>query len=895
MLRLTPGFNLAYSMNGNRPNRNNWQIDGVDNNDFWHNAEAVNQGSISGIPGVLLPIEAIDQFNHQAAGGADFGRNPGSMVNVVMKSGTNDLHGSLYYFNRHEKLAAPNPFRSATAFQPPIRNHNFGFSLGGPVVRNKFFYFLTYERQDFMVGNQLLATVPSDAWVARARSVLDRYGYRVNPLMQRVLHTLWPSEIRGAPATSPNFFSNDKNEYDSDNAVANLSYNINDNHTLNIRAFLGTGDAVAFAGSVFRDYYQKVPSRQSNWAAIWNGVFTPRLVNQTLVGINYFLQTFNDENTGFNMPALGFNTEVTNPSNFGAPYMAISGFENAITGATPYLGRIDTTGHITNNLSYNAGSHAWKFGGEIRRSRLDVFYYREQRGAFTWTGTESNVPWGKDTSIPVAERALASFLVGAVDAERAGIATGDPQRVYDVDTFEWWVQDHWQAKPNLNVNFGVRWVYNGRIHEPGNRKGISIFRADLVNARTPGFGFLGKEIEALHPADWNNFAPRIGFAYTPKRGGSTVIRGAYGVYYDVINGNLYIDNRAGGSAGRGLPHNPAGAIARGPFAAYTIDQHIRSPYVQQYNLNVQRQLGRNTLLQIGYVGNLGRKLVVTRNINQPLLGVPGTVQQRRPYNARFPNLRGITSIETVGTSRYHGLQVSLRTVSWKGVQAQFQYTLGDVRDVMSSPRNNYFTDNYNMALDRGPADFDIRNSFTGYIVYDVPQLGRSLPRLTKGWQLNAFLAFNSGTPLTVYALGDISGTANFKDRADLIGDPFANVVQPARVNGRWVNGYRWYNAEAFANPKSGFGNTRRGQFRGPGYGSVDFSVFKTTPITERISAQFRVEVFNLFNRLNLAGPCASIGCGASNGLIFGTRNGAYAPGIGFGEPRNTQLVLKILW
>ena len=134
-----------------------------------------------------------------------------------------------------------------------------------------------------------------------------------------------------------------------------------------------------------------VPSRQHNFAAIWNGVITPRLVNQTLVGVNYFKQEFNDLNHGFNMPALGFNTGVTNPSNFGAPTITIAGFTNAFVGATPYLGRQDTTGHITDNLSFNSGSHAWKFGGEIRKSRLDVYYFRDVRGNFNWDGTQG--PW----------------------------------------------------------------------------------------------------------------------------------------------------------------------------------------------------------------------------------------------------------------------------------------------------------------------------------------------------------------------------------------------------------------------------------------------------------------------------------------------------------------------
>jgi hypothetical protein len=204
LLRLTPGYNDAGSMNGARSNQNNWQIDGVDNNDFWHNAMAVNQGSISGVAGVLLPIDAIDQFNQQASGGADFGRNPGSMVNVVLKSGTNSLHGSAYYFNRNEALAAHNPFAPPDQSNPLLRNENYGFSLGGPIWKNRTFFFITYEKQKFTAGNTAQATVPSSAWINQSEVVLSKYGVPVNQVMVNVYNALWPQSVAGAALSQPN-------------------------------------------------------------------------------------------------------------------------------------------------------------------------------------------------------------------------------------------------------------------------------------------------------------------------------------------------------------------------------------------------------------------------------------------------------------------------------------------------------------------------------------------------------------------------------------------------------------------------------------------------------------------------------------------------------------------
>src|SRR5262249_27919708 len=295
LLYLTPGYNQTGSMNGNRRNQNNWQIDGTDNNDFWHNSEAVNQGSISGIAGVLLPIESIDQFNQQAAGSSEFGRNPGSMVNVALKSGTNTFHGSAYYFNRNEFFAEQSPFAPKGA-PDKLRNEHEGLSLSGPIIKNRFFFFVNYERQKYVIANQVQATVPSDAWINSARTVLQdpKYNVAVNPVMLAVYQNLWPARIRSAPATGPNFSSGDENTGESNNGVISLDSNIGSKHTVSARAFLGTGEAAQFAGSVYKEYFQVVPSRQHNFAVIWNSTWTPRLVNQLLVGVNYFNQTFDD-------------------------------------------------------------------------------------------------------------------------------------------------------------------------------------------------------------------------------------------------------------------------------------------------------------------------------------------------------------------------------------------------------------------------------------------------------------------------------------------------------------------------------------------------------------------------------------------------------------------------
>jgi hypothetical protein len=916
LLKLTSGYNDQGSMNGNRPNQNNWQIDGADNNDFWQNANAVNQGSISAVAGVLLPVDAIDQFNMQAGGNADFGRNPGSMVNVVIKSGTNALHGTAYYFNRNEALAEQSPF-APPGVNPELRNEHEGFSLGGPIWKNHTFFFLTFERQKFVQGNTVEATVPSTAWINQAETVLAKYHIPVNPVMINVYNALFPTAIQGAPGTVNNYFSGSPARYKSENGIIKIDHVFNEKHSLFARAFLGTGEAVAYAGSVYGEYYQSVPSRQPNFAVGYNYVITPKMVNQLLLGVNYFYQAFDDASHGYNLPALGFDTNVTNPANFGAPTIAISGFTNGGVGETPQLGRIDTTGHITDSLSYNLGAHALKFGGEYRKSRIDIFYQRDVRGGFTFDGTGG--PWANDGSFSQPQKALADFIAGIIPQGEGNIATGDAQRVYDINSYEAWAADDWQVTPKLNINLGLRYEYNTPLAESTTNKGISTFLASsptgLAFANKNGFG-------DLYPPDRNNFAPRIGFAYSPVRGGKTVIRGAWGIFYDVTNGNLFIDNRVDGAAGRGVSRNPGGPVpvytvtnlntetvqqgvpifgttAAPPFGAFSVNQQNRSPYVQNFNINVQRELSRSILLQVGYVGNQGRKLPVNLEINQPLPDPSGNLseQQRRPYNAEFPQFAGITDLRDAGNSHYNSMQISLHNREWHGVTGQLQYTLSHAMDTMSNVRNNGPEDSYNLNLDWGNSDFDVRHVVTGYLLYDIPNFAKSMPRLGKGWQLNLLLTHQSGNPFSVITGTNVSDTFNFRDRLNLSGDPFAGVVQPQNASGNYANGYQWFNGSVFSLPAPGtFGTTKRNQFYGPHLNSTDFSVFKTTAITERVAAQFRVEIFNLFNQLNLANPDTNIDDGAGFGLINATRaSAAGAPGIGPGEPRNVQLALKIIW
>jgi hypothetical protein len=396
----------------------------------------------------------------------------------------------------------------------------------------------------------------------------------------------------------------------------------------------------------------------------------------------------------------------------------------------------------------------------------------------------------------------------------------------------------------------------------------------------------------------------MGFAYSPKWLTRLAIRGGYGLFFDAQSVNSFDSVSASNGAARGIGYNPGGshpvynlsatnilfqpgvpvfgsAVPTPPFGAFAISQGFRTPYSQNFDFNIQTRISSSTLLQTGYVGTLGRKLALVENINQPINGV-------RPLAQQFPTLGSINMLMTGATSNYNSLQVSLRQQVWQGLSANINYTWSHSLDTASSvgtPMNSY-----SLALDKGPSTFDTRQILTGFISYDAPQLAHFAPRLTKGWQLRTLITESSGSPINITDGKNIDGTGENKDRPNLIGNPFANV--PVLTNTRAV---QFFNPAAFqASPSGTYGNLGRDALVGPGFGSVDFSVFKRTPISERIMSELRIETFNIFDVINWANPNTNLSSG-SFGQMTNTRNGSSAPGLRFGEPRNVQLALKLIF
>jgi hypothetical protein len=973
MIALAPGYS-GYSvggygsLNGTRPNQMNWQIDGVDNNDFWHNIPAVNQGGVSGIAGVVMPIDAVDEFSAQTQSGAEAGRNAGGTVNLVLKAGGNEIHGSAYYYWRNEIFSDPSPFYCSglnpacpstnPTRSPELRNENYGGTVGGPIIKNKFFYFVGFEKQQYIIGLSGVATEPSMAFVNNALALLTADHITPSQISVNMLGALcaacpnpgtapglWPtsgpSSILDLPATTSNFFSSSPSTGYSYNGVLNLDYNITEKHRLSARMFngqgsqtapLGTSTALAVASSNLPYYFEKAPIHVQNYSLVLNSIFTPTLTNQVLFGVNYFNQTFRDANASFDTKAMGLyqspDALINGKPIFGAPNIAIipqsgGGFEQV--GITPPEGRNDITGMLEDIASYSRGKHQIRFGGEMRQGHVNEFYYRHSLGQFTFDGTQgpwagSCLPVSNPSAVCLDTLALADFLAG--DVSSSSVAVGDAERTVTVNGLSFFGADQWQVTRKLNINFGLRWEYFGPLHNES--QDLAVF--------VPGRGILvqGNGISGIFPPDKNNFAPRLGFAYQPTSKNDLVVRGGFGVFYDQINMNPFLDYRPPNNAADGLQDNPAGpkpvslysasaytwqpntyifpgvatcasgvigpadpGCSQGPFGIYSVGQNFRAPYIFNYNLQIEKSLGSVAVFQIGYVGMESHKLSVMQNINQaPLTGGP------RPFATQYPAFGDINQLNSVGDSNYNSLQTTFRLRSWHGLTSQVAYTWGHELDTVSEYRGVIPLDSTNLKAEYGNGDYDTRNSFTASFIYDVPKAPWAhgwTQQVFNGWQLSSLWVLHGGQPF------NITGNTN-RPGVWVFGNPFAGVSHTfSAANGgeQWVNpGVFCYPGATPPDPRcdtlSPMGDVSRNKWYGPGFKDFDFSIFKNIAITERVRLQLRGEIYNIGNRINLASGAGSVS--GSTGFItdtIGDFNGA--PGLGPGEPRNAQLVAKIIF
>ena len=922
----SPGSFGLFSANGNRGRANNYLLDGTDMNDGYRNLPAINEAGVFGTPATILPIEAISEVAILSNFEAEYGRNSGAVVNIVTKSGTNDFHGALFEYFRNNKLDARNFFNPKPDPETAFRNNQFGGALGGPIIRNRTFFYFAYEGQRERVGLNSTARVPDP------REIAD-LGGPTNPVIARLLaRNPWPAPNRPLPlfedTGAPNLFVTTRALNDVDSLIGKIDHSFNQGNQLTARYFFGNSDQsfplAILAGNVLPGYNTVTPTTVNLISISYLKLFSNTKVNEIRFGYNRFDEGFFPEDQDFDPNSIGLNTGVTDPQDFGLPFIRI---RNDPIGSIASIGatlsvpraRVDTNWQAIDNFSWKLDRHDLKFGYEFRRTFVNAFFDAGYRGRLDFDS-------------------LADFLSGTLSGGRS--ARGDSRRGTFQNSHAGFIQDTFRWRPGLTFNLGVRYDYYGVIAEERNRFSNFDPAVGLVQVGTGG-------LDQLYDSDWNNFSPRVGLAWDLTGRGKTVLRAGWGLFYDAYSQDFFVGQLPFNTFNSGPAYNPVGlspilfsfsttdVIEDGvpiftdflDSDVFAVDRNLRTPYIQNYNLNLQHELFTNGVLQVGYVGSNGTKLFRYRDINQPLNPAVSTA---RPFdNGPFAPSGGtffyVNQLETSAHSNYNALQTSFTLRNRRGWTSMINYTwshsIDNASDGQDYVANATQPDNSHRAdLEKANSNFDTRHRFVWSFGYELPNFFKNHPRLGGGWQLNGILTLRSGSPFHVNLFDDYNGTGEFFPRPDLVGDPYAGT-----------SGHeRFLNLAAFAVPctldasdpdndgsaafcipgTQHFGSLGRNSLIGPSYRNFDFSIFKSTPITERVRVEFRAEIFNIFNHPNFSSPLLpGFSADASfNGIDPATGRGqgflpiTVTPDVGIGNPflggggpRNIQFALRLVF
>lgn len=954
MVRYPGGGVGSVSSNGLRPEMNSFLLDGVIITDPYYSQPLIDGTGVQGTPSSLLPIDSIQEFNVQSNQPSEYGRRPGNLVNIGLKSGTNATHGTAYYFGRNSALDARNYFNTDPDRKNPLRLHQFGGTAGGAIVRNKLFYFAGYEGIRDLVSLAQLTDSPvtvgnvgdtaTNANLAAA-SVLA-HGLPVSPLSQQLL-TLLPANngsVAGNPTTITTGFPN-RNR--GDNGLMKLDYRANDYHYLAGTYFIGDSTQTEQDQPVLRPEWESTSTNRSQVVAV-NWIWTPGpfWVNEARIGYTRMSQTFLSVDTDGNPEHYCINTGF--PSSFNGsldcamPKIWIQGFASAVSGTwggnAGWPQRLNPTDtfQIADNVTWIHDQHVVKFGGDIIRNYVDHTKARISRGKVSFTGGNA---WADSTP-------LEDFLAGYPTSGQ--IQVGDTHRQVSYWSLGAFVEDTWRVSPRVTLEAGLRYELNTVIKEAHNQLGNFDPSLGLVQ--------VGNQIDGPYSADRNNFAPRLGMIWDVTGSGKTIVRAGGSVFYQAppLVNFLGQFNFANNSGTIGLNIVPTGGVGvtpgNGTITAgvqkvgggavnwttgaplfnvstidcsvracdvFAVDPKLRSPYVSTWNVNVQQALTRDMSVSLAYIGNHGSKQYGVLDINQL-----DPVTNTRPYSSKFSYLGFINQMQNAYRSNYNGLQATLTRRPSRGLSFVLGYTYSHARDMASDSRAPQAMNSLNPEAEYGNSDFDIRHRLTVAMTYDLPAI-RSPWRLLEGLQLNSIITLQSGQPWNVMDSGnDISGTHEGADRWDFTGDPSdfsashtgpIQFVSNGTTNQRCVASaaslttlaaYGCYvsgNSVMTPAAPGTFGTMGRNIFRGPGLYNLDLSISKKFTVTERVSGQFRAEFFNVLNHPNFANPY-----GANNTFshvdpsmpsTFGYASAtpdvaAGNPVIGTGGPRNIQLGLK---
>jgi len=849
---------FSFSVNGGREDANAYLLDGVYNVD-----------PKLGTSGVRPSVDAIHEFEVETSSyDSSFGRNSAGQVNVVTRSGSNGIRGTAYGFLRNGSLDARNFFAPKSEPAPDYDRNQFGGSLGGSIVRDKTFFFFDYEGTRLDEGVTRVTNVPtlaerngdfSQSLFARPRNPFTGQPFTdgqipsffLSPIGSAIAR-LYPLPNRSTPFA--NFVSSPTQQDDVDQFDVRIDHSVGNGSRLTARySFSDRRLFEAFAGTGFSTlsgFGNDVARRGQNLAVSYTKPIGTSILNDLRFGYTRVAIGVTVENQSINNASVGMESLATNPRDQGLSLISITGFSPLGQEYNNPQESASDSFQLSETATWMRGAHLVKLGGEWYGVRQSAFRDVQARGFLNFIdqGYTGN--------------ALADLLLG-LPVITGGAVLDNPQNLRS-SSWSLFVHDDWRATPSLTVSAGLRYDY---VSPPVDKDD----RANLYDSSTGqlvpvGTGSMPR---GGYDPDRNNLAPRLGFAWTLDRAARTVLRGGYGIYY----------NQGALATSEGLYFNPPYFNLKvffpdpqlppltldDPFpstfpvfipqSATAYQRDLQTPWMEHWNVNVQRQLGATRAIEIAYVGSRGHDLISARDGNQ----APASPN---PFNLRpNPLFADITLIESRASSEYNALQLKFQQRATQGLSLLASYTFGKSTDdasgfFTSAGDPNFPQNSLDPGAEEGRSSFDIRHRLSVSFAYALP-FGKDNPWL-EGWELQGVATFQSGRLFTVAIRPDIdnsnTGRSNlgfgYNDRPNVSGD--ASLSHP--------NADLWFNTSAFSLPPFGsFGNAGRNILDGPGYENINLAVIKYVGLPGSVRLQLRAEAFNLFNHTNLDLPDAFFG------------------------------------
>ena len=892
-----PGFgsntSVPFSFNGAQQSSNNWLVDGG------RNIDTYNGNNLT-----MVNLDAIAEVRiERTAYSVEYGRNSGAQINVITKSGTNDIHGSLFEFFRNDVMDARNFF---AATKPKNRYNNFGGSFGGPIRKDKLFIFLANEyRRIIQTTGTRTTIVPTAAQLAGdfsgGRTISDPTtkvqfpGNRIpasliDPNAVAMLSTYYARPTPGFQQGALNFTSSAPDGTNYRSGLGRVDYTMTPTLSLfgryNIDSTRLASPFGLFVSNPMPDVAASTQSHildsahvSANWSA------RPNLFNEfttdwfhSALAISTLPSAARSRAPGFTVPRV-FNTQTDSGSLI--PSINLSqGYASLLINWPQNISGY--TYEVFDNVSYVVGRHAAKFGAYLaRENKTQNNSNPNNNGSFVFDGSATG-------------DALADLLTGrAFQYTENSAHLSGALRYFNLAGF---AQDQWRVNDRLSLTYGVR--YEFFQPEQDNAGTISYFDpARFDRTRVPQILPTGQIVSGtenfangvvaasksspygyeITNAQHNNFSPRAGFSYALTKDNLTVLRGGYGRFFDRWSQfasaarNNYPFNQSVSIFNTSFSNPGQGSLRVFPIALTNFHSPWQVPYMQKWSLGIERQLPAGFVLDTSYVGSQGTHLLITRDINQPAASAVVASGQINPNAVRpYPGFASINTYETTGNSTYHSWQNSLVKRFSAGFSLQLSYTWSKLIDNVSTPINSYEAS----SVERGIASFDRTHVFTASYIWEIP-FARGLAswqrKVLDGWQVSGITSAQSGNPITPVITVDRAGVGGSGQRP--------NISGPVRKIGSKL---QWFDTSVFSLPALGtFGNAGRSIVRAPGIFNSDLSFSKATALRENVGLQFRAEFFNIFNHTQWASVGASVGS-STFGQVVSAR-----------DPRITQLGLRL--